>query len=211
MAHKLKTKGRTVADAILRLSQHVHEQYPQAVMTTLEVPCADEDLTIEVALPEGSELRAVSDDLIRTCLAIEDDLGIAILTQVTYKAQNRELYNLLLLINNTKATKETTFIYCSHLVRLRREPRVSTHGGIRPITASVPRADGLPVSPVKHWRQAGYCYPAHYSSRALPRLSRSHPLRALAYRGSYGSSQPTDLSRRAGALGIQPGENARLS
>ena len=83
MAHKLKTKGRTVADAVLRLSQHVHEQYPQAVMTTLEVPYTDEDLTIEVALPEGYELRAVGDDLIRTCLAIEDDLGVAILTQVT--------------------------------------------------------------------------------------------------------------------------------
>ena len=83
MAHKLKTKGRTVADAVLRLSQHVHEQYPQAVMTTLEVPYTDEDLTIEVALPEGYELRAVGDDLIRTCLTIEDDLGIAILTQVT--------------------------------------------------------------------------------------------------------------------------------
>ena len=86
MAHKLKTKGRTVADAVLRLSQHVHEQYPQAVMTTLEVPYTDEDLTIEVALPEGYELRAVSDDLIRTCLAIEDDLGIAILTQVTRRS-----------------------------------------------------------------------------------------------------------------------------
>lgn len=83
MAHKLKTKGRTVADAVLRLSQHVHKQYPQAVLTTLEVPYTDEDLTIEVALPEGYELRAVSDDLIRTCLAIEDELGIAILTQVT--------------------------------------------------------------------------------------------------------------------------------
>ena len=52
-------------------------------MTTLEVPYTDEDLTIEVALPEGYELRAVGDDLIRTCLAIEDDLGVAILTQVT--------------------------------------------------------------------------------------------------------------------------------
>ena len=38
MAHKLKTKGRAVADAVLRLSQHVYEQYPQAVMTTLEYP-----------------------------------------------------------------------------------------------------------------------------------------------------------------------------
>ena len=86
MAHKLKTKGRAVADAVLRLSQHVHEQYPQAVMTTLEVPYTDEDLTIEVALPEGYELRTVGDDLIRTCLAIEDDLGIAILTQVTRRS-----------------------------------------------------------------------------------------------------------------------------
>ncbi|MGE0820647.1 MAG: hypothetical protein AB7G75_01820 [Candidatus Binatia bacterium] len=85
MAHKLKTKERTLANAVLRLSQHVHEQYPQAVMTTLEVPYTDEDLTIEVALPEEYDVRVVSDDLIRTCLAIEDELGIAILTQVTQR------------------------------------------------------------------------------------------------------------------------------
>ena len=91
MAHKLKTKGRTVADAVLRLSQHVHEQYPQAVMTTLEVPYTDEDLTIEVALPEGYELRDVGDDLIRACLAIEDELGVAILTQVTRRDREQRV------------------------------------------------------------------------------------------------------------------------
>lgn len=52
----------------------------------LEVPYTDEDLTIEIALPEGIALRKVSDDLIRTCLAIEDELGVSILTQVTHSA-----------------------------------------------------------------------------------------------------------------------------
>ena len=85
MARKLKTKERKLADAVLRLSQHVHEQYPQAVMTTLEVPYTDKDLTIEVTLPEEYDVRVVSDDLIRTCLAIEDELGTAILTQVTQR------------------------------------------------------------------------------------------------------------------------------
>ena len=83
MAQRVKAKGRVLADAALRLSQHVHECYPQAVITTLEVPYTNEDLTLEVAVPEKYELREVTDDLIRQCLAIEDELGIAILTQVT--------------------------------------------------------------------------------------------------------------------------------
>ena len=83
MAQRVKAKGRALADAALRLSQHVHECYPQAVITTLAVPYTDEDLTLEVAVPEKYELREVNDDLIRLCLAIEDDLGITILTQVT--------------------------------------------------------------------------------------------------------------------------------
>ena len=83
MAQRVKAKGRALADAALRLSQHVHACYPQAVITTLDVPYTDEDLTLEVAVPEQYELREVNDDLIRLCLAIEDDLGITILTQVT--------------------------------------------------------------------------------------------------------------------------------
>ena len=49
----------------------------------LDIPYTDEDLTIDVALPQGVEPRAASDDLIRVCLAIEDELGISILTQVS--------------------------------------------------------------------------------------------------------------------------------
>jgi hypothetical protein len=83
MAQKQKAKGRALADAVLRLSQHVHRHYPQAVLTMLDIPYTDEDLTIDVALPEGVEPREASDDLIRACLAIEDELGISILTQVS--------------------------------------------------------------------------------------------------------------------------------
>lgn len=90
MAQKLKTKERALADAALQLSQHVHQHYPRAVLTILEVPYTDEDLTIEVALPEGVALRKVSDDLIRTCLTIEDELGVSILTQVTRSATAEE-------------------------------------------------------------------------------------------------------------------------
>jgi hypothetical protein len=43
----------------------------------------DEDLTIDVSLPEGYALREVSDNLIRVCLEIEDELGVSILTQVS--------------------------------------------------------------------------------------------------------------------------------
>ena len=85
-----KAKGRSLAEAALRLSQRGHERYPQAVITALDIPYTDEDLTIEVSLPEGYPLREVSDELIRICLEIEDELGISILTQVSRSAPKEE-------------------------------------------------------------------------------------------------------------------------
>jgi len=72
-----------LAEAALHFSQRVHDRFPQAVITPLEVPYTDEDLTIDVALPEGYALREVRDNLIRICLEIEDELGVSILTQVS--------------------------------------------------------------------------------------------------------------------------------
>src|SRR5262245_7680717 len=93
MPQKLKARERSFAEAVLRLSRCVHERYPQAVITALDVPYTDEDLTIEVALPEGYELREVSDDLIRVCLDIEDALGVSILTQVSRLNSKEEAAN----------------------------------------------------------------------------------------------------------------------
>jgi hypothetical protein len=84
MPHRTKkSKGRALAEAALRLSQWVHTRYPQAVITPLEVPYADEDLTVEVALPEGYSLQEVSDTLIRLCMELADELGVSILTQTS--------------------------------------------------------------------------------------------------------------------------------
>lgn len=90
MKQRMKAKGRSLAEAVLRLSQRVHERYPQAVITSLDVPYTDEDLTIEVSLPEGYALREVSDDLIRVCLEIEDELGVSILTQASRLSRKEE-------------------------------------------------------------------------------------------------------------------------
>jgi hypothetical protein len=84
MRHRTKkSRSRSLAEAALRLSQWVHERYPQAVITPLEIPYADEDLTIDVSFPEGYSLQEVSDTLIRLCLEIEDELGVTILTQAS--------------------------------------------------------------------------------------------------------------------------------
>ena len=84
MRHKTKkSRSRSLAEAALRLSQWVHERYPEAVITPLEVPYADEDLTIDVSLPEAYSLQEVSDTLIRLCLEIEDELGVTILAQAS--------------------------------------------------------------------------------------------------------------------------------
>jgi hypothetical protein len=91
MAQRItKAKGCSLAETVLRLSQRVHERYPHAVITTFDIPYTDEDLTIEVSLPEGYALREVSDDLIRVCLEIEDELGVSILTQVSRFAPKEE-------------------------------------------------------------------------------------------------------------------------
>ncbi|MEE8292684.1 MAG: hypothetical protein V3R80_14515 [Candidatus Tectomicrobia bacterium] len=76
-----KTREQSFAEAALRLSQHVYASYPQAVISPLDVPYTDEDLTIEVLVPEQHVLSEVSDSLIRICLEIEYDLGVSILTQ----------------------------------------------------------------------------------------------------------------------------------
>jgi hypothetical protein len=52
------------------------------VITPLEVPYTDEDLTIYVPLPERDALPDVRDNLIRLCLESEDELGVSMLTQV---------------------------------------------------------------------------------------------------------------------------------
>jgi len=84
MPHRTKkAKSRVLAEAALLLSQRVHACYSQAVMTPLEVPYADEDLTVDVSVPEGYSIQEVSDTLIRLCLEIEDELGVSILTQVS--------------------------------------------------------------------------------------------------------------------------------
>ncbi len=46
MPHRTKkSKSRTLAEAVLLLSQRVHACYPQAVMTPIEVPYTDEDIS----------------------------------------------------------------------------------------------------------------------------------------------------------------------
>ena len=84
MPHRTKkSKNRALAEAALLLSQRVHACYPQASMTLLEVPYTDEDLTVDVSVPEGYSIREVSDTLIRFCLEIADELRVSILTQVS--------------------------------------------------------------------------------------------------------------------------------
>lgn len=53
------------------------------MITPLEVPYADEDLTIDVSLPEAYSLQEVSATLIRLCLEIEDELEVTILAQAS--------------------------------------------------------------------------------------------------------------------------------
>ena len=91
MSQKMKkTREKSFAKAALRLSQHVYAAYPQAVISPLDVPYTDEDLTIEVLVPEQHVLSAVSDNLIRICLEIEDELEVSILTQASHVSRQEQ-------------------------------------------------------------------------------------------------------------------------
>jgi hypothetical protein len=85
-----KSREQSFAGAALRLSQHVYAAYPQALISPLDVPYTDEDLTIEVLVPEQHGLSEVNDSLIRICLEIEDELEVSILTQAGHIRQQKQ-------------------------------------------------------------------------------------------------------------------------
>ena len=77
-------KSHILAEAALLLSQKIHEKFPEAVISPLELPYNGENLTVDVQVSEERDLRAVADELIHFSLEIEDRYGISILAQASH-------------------------------------------------------------------------------------------------------------------------------
>ena len=87
---KYPKKSYVLAEAALLLSQKIHEKFPEAVISPLELPYNGEDLTVDVGVSEERDLRVVADELIHFSLEIEDKHGISILAQASHASKERK-------------------------------------------------------------------------------------------------------------------------
>jgi hypothetical protein len=81
MNRELSLHAETLAKAAIVFCQKTHQAFPGSVVEPIDDHYSDEDLTIAVQIPAGLDKQAVSDELIRIALAVEDTYGVTILTQ----------------------------------------------------------------------------------------------------------------------------------
>jgi hypothetical protein len=82
MSRELSIHAETLAKAAILFCQKTHQTFPGAVVEAIDDHYSDEDLTVEVQVPAGFDKQQVSDELIRIALAVEDEYGVTIVTQI---------------------------------------------------------------------------------------------------------------------------------
>jgi len=65
---------------ILNRGQKTHQTFPGTVVKAVDDHDSDEDLTVEIQVPSGSDQQHVSDELIQIALAVEDKYRVTIVT-----------------------------------------------------------------------------------------------------------------------------------
>jgi hypothetical protein len=80
MSRGISKKAATLAKAAILFRQKAHAAFPGSVIEPIDQPSRDEDLTLEVQLPAGTDVRHASDELLRIALEVEDRYGVTILT-----------------------------------------------------------------------------------------------------------------------------------
>ena len=81
MSQEVSTKETTLAKAAILFCQKTYTAFPGAVVEPIDQHYSDEDLTLEIYVPEGTGLRQASDDLLRIALEVEDRYGVTVLTR----------------------------------------------------------------------------------------------------------------------------------
>jgi len=79
MAHETSVKGGTLVKAAILFCQKALSAFPGSSIESLDQHYSDEDLTLEVAVPEGTDIRHASDELTRIALEVEDQYGATIM------------------------------------------------------------------------------------------------------------------------------------
>ena len=79
MSREISVKEATLAKAAILFCQKTHVAFPGSVIEAIDQHYSDEDLTLEVQVPAGTDVRQASDDLLRIALEVEDQYGVTII------------------------------------------------------------------------------------------------------------------------------------
>jgi hypothetical protein len=81
MSQEVSAKETTLAKAAILFCQKTYAAFPGAVVEPIDQHYSDEDLTLEIYVSEGTDVRQASDELLRIALEVEDQYGVTILTR----------------------------------------------------------------------------------------------------------------------------------
>lgn len=79
MSREVSAKEATLAKAAICFCQKTYAAFPGSVIELIDQHYSDEDLTLEVQVPAGTEVRQASDELLRISLDVEDQYGVTII------------------------------------------------------------------------------------------------------------------------------------
>ena len=81
MNQEVFAKEGALAKAAILFCQKTYAAFQGAVVESLDQHYSDEDLTLEISVPEGTDIRRASDELLRIALEVEDQYGVSIVTR----------------------------------------------------------------------------------------------------------------------------------
>lgn len=81
MNQEVFTKEGTLAKAAILFCQKTYATFPGVVVEAIDQHYSDEDLTLEIYVPEGTDIRQASDELLRIALEVENQYGVTIVTR----------------------------------------------------------------------------------------------------------------------------------
>jgi len=88
MSRKISAEEATLAKAAIHFCQKTYAAFPGSVIEPIDQHYSDEDLTLEVQVPAGVDVRQADDELIRIALGVEDQYGVTIITRAVPKGED---------------------------------------------------------------------------------------------------------------------------
>ena len=81
MSREVSVQAEKLAKAAILFCQKTYQAFPGSLIEPIDQHYSDEDLTLEIHVPEGTDIRQASDELLRIALEVEDQYGVIILTR----------------------------------------------------------------------------------------------------------------------------------